>query len=258
MTIRNDPNLPENVGIDTETGEFVSLEDEPGMGSTQVMADGGVPHRVIEQSYPGSEAYSDIQQVVFDYGATNSNTGGDQTNTETSIVFDLDNLLDRREEMADLLHLDVSMAVVVGRDDDAIDEDGGGGGFASAILAAPQPDGSEPVNLAPEDFVNIGGDDATMSSTDSEEPLCRPLKGGVGAGFEDETNGAGGGDSGAVVDSTTVSGWQMSDPSFEARDEIGVAAKIQSQAPNDVDIAVSISGQLTFGLYEVQTTEVVR
>jgi hypothetical protein len=257
--IRDDPSLPDGVGINEETGEFVSLEDH-GMHSsvsTEVMADGGVPARVVEQSYPGSQAYTSIETVHFSYEAVNSNLAADDDDVNfTEEVFDLDNLLDRREEMADLLHLDVSFQIKEAFSTDGTLTDEPAGGRANALLSAPVPERNDPIELNVRDMSDDPGTGDDVSASDSEEPLCRPLQSSYTPRYENTTDGAGGGAGGSSIDSTRVSGWQMSDPSFEARDVIGAAVTIENQG--ELELGATLNGQMTFGLYEVQTTEVVR
>jgi hypothetical protein len=247
--IKDDPNLPDGVGINTETGEFVSLSETSGQVA---MADGGaVPQRVIEMQYPGRNAYTDIETVAFKHEATSSITSATADDNELfEEILDFSELLDRREEMADLLHLDMQYSAFQVEPTNESDD-------ISCGLAAAQVFANEASEAPFTNLIDDNNDPGTVDEievNDGADVLTPELSVGVNLGYKDQTNGAGGPGTADNI-SYELPGWKTTDPSFEERDVISVSQGFSHE--REGTIKGQCTGIMTFGIYEVQTTEVV-
>ena len=228
---------------DPETGKFVAD------GSSHMMADGGVPSGVLDHAYPGMGNYVDVETLNFNYQAIQG-----EGNTDTSFageILDFSSLLDRREEMADLLFAEISLVV----------QETGDSSLASNPQQA-QVNGilhtnegaNSPIDLQQADFQTGSGLDDFIDTDDGADSISKVLTVGTYPSFEDATNGAGGSGGGQAVDTTRLRGWQLTDASFEERDEL--TAQVEMESSGDTSVLSTMAGRLVFALYELENPSV--
>lgn len=227
---------------DPETGKFVS--------GPSVASDGGsVPSGVFQEVYGGMGKYTDVEQVSWNISALHS-TDGDTSPAaiDTGVeILDLSEMLDRREELADLLHMDVSLRFAMFQDDDEVSVTPRYG-TAQAIINANAVD-REILELNPLDslYSDAGSTEATRTTRDVDV-LGRILSANATDSYEDGANSAGGSGS-TGRDRFSIQGHNLADPVFDARDDIHFNSEIEQH--RETHGHIHCTGTMTFGLYTV-------
>ena len=87
------------------------------------MTDGGaVPAGIMKQAYHGAGAYVDYEQVRFQVEdlVRNNSDSPDSNSRNVDPLFEASELLDRREEMADIIHAEMELQAACVLEDDAV------------------------------------------------------------------------------------------------------------------------------------------
>jgi hypothetical protein len=213
------------------------------------MADGGYPPGLMDQTYPGGGHYVDVETLYFNYQASFSESSIDVEFSET--ILDMADLLDRREEMADLLHSTTTL-MIMEKGDNSLPSNPQQA-IATSVIHTNSP-GNGPLETQQVDFQLEGTDADFIDTTQSADALGKLLAAGTYGAYEDASNAAGGSGGGQAIDREEIYGWQLSDPSFAERDEISL--DIEYESSGDTAQVVTISGRLTFGLYELEEPDV--
>ena len=211
--------------------------------------DGGHPPGLMDQVYPGGGHYVDIEAVYFNYQAL-FNEGSQQVEFSQQIV-DLADILDRREEMADLLFA-TSSAMIMETGDSSL-ADNPQQALASSVIHSNAP-GNGPLETQQADFQAAGTNDDFLDTTDSADAIGKLLSVGTYPSYEDASNSAGGSGGGQAIDEDRIYGWQLSDPSFAERDEISIDTEYESSGSTAE--VLTVSGRIVFGLYELEEPDV--
>jgi hypothetical protein len=203
----------------------------------------------MSQTYPGSGHYVDIEAVYFNYQASFSESTTEAEFEET--VIDMADILDRREEMADLLFLQTS-AMIMEKGDNSLASNPQQA-LASSVVHTNSP-GNGPLATQQVDYQLEGTDEDFLDATRSADALGKLLAVGTYGSYEDASNGAGGSGGGQAIDWDEIYGWQLSDPSFAERDQISIDTEYESSGQTAQ--VLTVSGRITFGLYELQEPDV--
>lgn len=219
---------------DPETGQFMS-----GSGGESTL---------MSQQLPGLGSYHDIEQITFQHNTLINASGTDDFNTAPDdVVVDFDQLLDRRSELADMLHLEVRYLLecthTLGTQEGEINR-----AYGEGYLRANA--GDEFDNIIPREPYETNpdfGDDVV--SDDSYDILHAPIAVQSYSPFADPADPLAGGGGGASDGDLVKKGWHLADPTFDSRDEIQASSRIQI-AEGTLDVRTTLTGQMLFGVYD--------
>lgn len=229
---------------DPETGLFMS-------GTP--MTDGGVPGGIVEEAYHGDGAYTDYENVAFKVEdlVRNAQASPQQISENVSPLFEATEFLDRREEMADLIHAQIRVTAACVLPDDnvaATQRD------ASAMVALTT--GQDDIGLGNVDFPTLFSSEQDVDVSTQVDSIGRILTVHPQYGFEDGANSSGGGST-PDHDKWSQSAHEITaDPTFDERDEVDLEIFVTQD--QNINVYLQITGLLTFGLFELQEQEVKR
>jgi hypothetical protein len=203
----------------------------------------------MEQTYPGAGHYVDVETLYFNYQASFSESNID-AEFEGQIL-DFADMLDRREEMADLLFMQTSLMLMEKGDNSLASNPQQA--IATGVVHSNDP-GNGPLETQQVDFQLEGTDEDFIDTTRSADAIGKLLAAGTYGSYEDASNQAGGSGGGQAIDFDELYGWQLSDPSFAERDQLSIDTEYESSGSTAE--VLTISGRLVFGLYELEEPDV--
>lgn len=228
---------------DPHTGQFVSN----GSG-------GNFDGSWLEEVYTGQGAYVDVEQLTFHVDQltdTNGETNDREDNTVLELL-DFNDILDRREEMCDILYMDVGLTVGAHLADDNVTVTP-----RSVVGGALLHESEDPAPLDITELDPYGAGDFALAETDDTlDAIGRRLTGHASPGFEDGANSAGGGAS-ATTDRWSGWGHQLTgNATFSERDEL--FATVELNQHRETKGWLQLSGQMMVGLFELEEQRVRR
>lgn len=220
-----------------------------------MVADGGaVPSGIMNQAYHGAGAYVDYEQVVWksEILLENDNNTTSQEAADVDPLFEASELLDRREEMADIIHAEMSvMGMCVLPDDNVTVTQRDAAAYV--ILAT----GDDELGSGNVDFTSATADQTDTDVGFQVDQIGRMLNVGPQYGYEDGANSAGGGSSGADRDGWSGPGHVVTaDPTIDEREDFRI--DVFGTLDQNVNLFLIITGMMTLGLYELEQPDVVR
>jgi hypothetical protein len=214
------------------------------------MADGGVPPGFVQAAYPGAGNYVDVQTVYWNYQAIFGD--GVQDTDIGDEILEFSTFLDRREEMADLIHLTHSLFIMETGDSQLANNPQQS--ICTATVHSNSTGEDTPLDTQQVNFQAAGVTEDFIDTTESADAVGKLLTVGTYGAYEDASNQAGGSGGGQAIDQDEIYGWQLADPSFEERDELSVGMEYESSG--DISNVVTLAGRATFGVYELEKPEV--